>query len=288
MLLTADVAGTGALATYRDRTEPFYELADPIQRDAAFARHAVAEFERLELAVPLVRAIEERPGVADLVRIVLVGSARGHADEGITCEPGGVHLGIRVDGARFIDPEGLLAWARHALGHAEDTLDPAFGFAPGWEETALGRVAAAIQARLHRLWDVSVDGRLAAAGLLPDASVPQRHCERLGADLPGISAETVDVIFGRLWDGSRPTFGQLLAWATRPVELVRAVCPDASRQPRPDRCPLCRFPGDDVASPTAAISALVAVDYPAWRPDLGLCGRCTDRYRFAGRLGGAR
>lgn len=288
VLSAADPTGTGALAVYRDRTEPLYGLTDAVARDTAFARAAVAEFERLELGAPLTRAIDERPAVAELVEVVLVGSARGHTDEGITCEPGGAHLGIRVDGARFIDPEGLLAWARHALGHAEDTLDAAFGFTPGWEETAHGRVAAAIQARLHRLWDVSVDGRLAAAGLLLDASVPQRHCERLGADLPSIPAETVDVIFGRLWDGPRPAFGRLLAWATRPVELVREVCPDASSQPRPDRCPLCRFPGDDVASPNEAISALVAVDYPAWRPDLGLCGRCTDRYRFAGRLGGAR
>ena len=284
------VAGTRTaddLAAYRRRSEPVYGLADPAARDAAFTELAVGEFERLALAEPLRRAISERPAVADRVRIVLVGDARGRSDEGITWEPGGVHLGIRIEGDRFRDPDDLLAWARHALGHAQDTLDPTFGFRPGWEGTADSRLAAGTQARLHRLWDVTVDARLAADGLLLDTSAPQRHCERIAADLPGVAADAVDAVFGFLWDGPRPAFGQLLAWAARPIELVAAAAPGEPGLPRPDRCPLCRFPSDDVVPPAEAIAALVAADYPAWRPDLGLCGRCTDRYRFAGRLGGA-
>ena len=284
------VAGTrtaDALAAYRRRSEPVYGLADPAARDAAFAQLAVGEFERLALAEPLRRAISERPAVADRVRIVLVGDARGRSGEGITWEPGGAHLGIRVDGDRFGDPGELLAWARHALGHAEDTLDSTFGFRPGWEETADGRLVSGTQARLHRLWDVTVDARLAADGLLLDPTALERHWERLAADLRGLTEDSVDAVFGFLWDGPRPAFGQLLAWAARPIELVAAAAPGAPGLPRPDRCPLCRFPSDDVVAPAEAVAALVAADYPAWRPDLGLCGRCTDRYRFAGRLGGA-
>ncbi len=276
-----------ALAAYRRRADSVYGLADPVGRDAAFAALAVDEFERLALAEPLRRAISERPAVADRVRIVLVGDARGRSDEGVTWEPGGVHLGIRIESDRFGDPDDLLAWARHALGHAEDTLDPAFGFRPGWEETADGRLAAGTQARLHRLWDVTVDARLAAEGLLLDLTAPERHWERLTADLPGAAADSVDAVFGFLWDGPRPAFGQLLAWAARPVELVAVAAPGDPGLLRPDRCPLCRFPSDDVIAPAEAIAALVSADYPAWRPDLGLCGRCTDRYRFAGMLGGA-
>jgi hypothetical protein len=283
----ADSDRADALAAYRLRSEPFYGLEDPGARDAAFSRLAVDEFQRLELAEPLRRAISERAAVADRVRIVLVGDARGRPDEGITWEPGGEHLGIRIDAARFGDPEDLLAWARHALGHAEDTIDPAFGFRPGWEETADGRVASGTQARLHRLWDVTVDARLAAGGLLLDGSAPQRHCERIAADLPGVAAHTVDAAFELLWDGPRPAFAQLLAWAARPIELVAAAAPGDPGLVRPDRCPLCRFPSDDVIAPAGAIAALVAADYSDWRPELGLCGRCTDRYRFAGRLGGA-
>lgn len=287
VLSAADTGMADALAAYRRRAEPLYELDDPTARDAAFSQLAVSEFERLGLAEPLGHAISERPAVAGRVRVVLVADARGRADEGITWEPGGAHLGIRIDGARFGEPDDLLDWARHALGHAEDTIDPAFGFRPGWEETAGGRIASGTQARLHRLWDVTVDSRLAAAGLLGDASAPQRHFERLAADLPGVTEDSVDAVFGLLWEGLRPPFGQLLAWAARPRELVAAASPGDPGLPRPDRCPLCRFPSDDVVAPADAVAALVAVDYPAWRPELGLCGRCTDRYHFAGRLGGA-
>lgn len=286
VLSAADTRTAESLTAYRRRSEAVYGMDDPVTRDAAFSQLAVSEFERLGLAEPLRRAITERPVVADRVRIILVGDARQRSDEGITWEPGGVHLGIRVDGTRFSDPDDLLAWARHALGHAEDTIDPSFGFTPGWDETAEGRIASGTQARLHRLWDVTVDSRLAADGLLLDASAPRRHSERIGADLPGVTATSVDAVFGLLWDGPRPTFGQLLAWAARPVELVAAACPGVVGQPRPDRCPLCRFPSEDVIAPATEIAALVAVDYPEWRLELGLCGRCTDRYRFAGRLGG--
>lgn len=287
VLSAADAGMADALAAHRRRAEPVYGLADPVARDAAFFQLAVGEFERLGLAEPLRRAITERPAVADRVRIILIGDARGRSDEGITWEPNGTHLGIRIDGARFAKPEDLLGWARHALGHAEDTIDPAFGFTPGWEETADGRIASGTQARLHRLWDVTIDSRLAAAGLLLDGSAPRRHCERLGADLRGVVAGSVDAVFGFLWDGPLPTFGQLLAWAARPIDLVAAACPGNPGLPRPDRCPLCRFPSDDVVAPPEATASLVAADYPEWHPELGLCGRCTDRYRFAGRLGGA-
>jgi len=286
-VLTADARTAEVLAAYRRRSEPIYGLDDAVARDAAFSHLAVGEFERLGLADPLRRAIEERHAVADRVRIVLVGNARGRSDEGITWEPAGEHLGIRIDGARFGHAVDVLAWARHALGHAEDTIDPGFGFAPGWEETVDGRIPSGTQARLHRLWDVTIDARLAAGGLLPDAAAPRRHCEQLAADLPGVAAATVDAVFELLWDGPRPAFAQLLAWAARPVELVAAASPGEPDRPRPDRCPLCRFPSDDVIAPPRAIAALVVADYPDWRPDLGLCGRCTDRYRFAGRLGGA-
>lgn len=271
---------------YQRRLEPAYRVADPLARDAAFARLAVDEFERLGLADPLRQAIAERPSVAQRVRLVLLGDARGGSDEGVTWEPGGAHLGMRVADGRFDEPDGLLAWARHVLGHAADTLDPTFGYRAGWEATAGGQLAGATHARLHRLWDVTVDSRLAADGLL-DHAARQRHRAILAADLPGVDADALEAVLGLLWDGPRPTFPELLAWASRPADLVTAVAPAGSRSPRPDRCPLCRFPSDDVAVPSPRVASLIAADYPDWRADLGTCGRCTDRYRFSTALGGA-
>lgn len=271
---------------HRARLDAIYEVADPAARSRAFARLAVEEFGELELATPLIRALAQRPTVSDGLEVLLVGEAV-RREEGITCEPGGRHLGVRLDAARLADPDGLLAWADHALGHAADTLDSAFGFTPGWEEGATGRVPPVVQARLHRLWDVSVDARLAADGRLDAGATRARHRARIAADLPSLPGEIVDAVLDRLWAGERPAFAVLLAWATRPADMVAAIAP-GTVQPRPDRCPLCRFPGDDVDVPDATLAAAVARDYPAWDARDGLCGRCADRYRFAGALGGAR
>jgi hypothetical protein len=285
-LARLDPRRSDAHAAHRRRADDAYAIADPGERDAAFVRLAVREFEELRLAEPILVALAERPAVADAVRIVLVGEAAGRLDEGVTCEAGGAHLGLRVDAARFGDPADLLGWSRHVLGHAEDTLDPAFGFEPGWEEHAGGSIAVATRARLHRLWDVTVDARLGRAGLLPDTATRDRHRDRIAADLPGVGDAVIDRVVRRLWDGPRPSFPELLAWAARPSDLVRGGGTDEAGSLRPDRCPLCRFPGDDVVPPEPAIAALVAADYPGWSASDGLCGRCTDRYRLTRRLGG--
>lgn len=278
----------GAILAHRARTEPIYGLADAAERDEAFGRQAVHEFELLRLALPVVEALGERPALSARLRVVLLATARGRHDEGVTCEPGGEHLGVRLEAARFDDAAGLLAWARHVLGHAEDTLDPEFGFEPGWNAPGGGRaVAAPAQARLHRLWDVGVDGRLAADGRLPDAlETFRRHRAALAAELPGLDGAAVDALAAQLWSGPRPSFGDLLAWAARPARLVSDLLPGLVVAARPDRCPLCGFPGLDVVTPDGEVSAAVAADYPAWRPADGLCSRCTDRYRLVDLLGG--
>ena len=278
--------GSEALAGNRRRAEPLYGVVDPAERRAAFGRFALVEFETLGLAEPILRAIAERPTVAGRVRVALVGEARGRHDEGITCEPRGQHLGIRIEASRFGDPGATLAWTRHALGHAEDTLDPAFGFEPGWDEAGRSWVVAAAQARLHRLWDVSVDGRLAAAGHLAAEPARRRHRAAIAGDLRGVSEGAIDAVIARLWEEPRPAFHDLLDWAARPIALVHIAAPGEPGLPNPDRCPLCGFAGDDVFPPAASVAALVEADYPAWRAAHGLCGRCTDRYRFAGQLGG--
>lgn len=285
VLSSGSPADGEARARHDRRCAHAYRIADAAERDAAFAAIARSEFAELGLADPLLEALDERPPLAERTRLLLVGQARASHDEGVTCEPGGAHLGVRLEPRRFVDRAGLLGWARHALGHAEDTLDPAFGFVPGWDGDGGGaQVRTAAQARLHRLWDVSVDGRLAAVGRAGPRS-SARHRQRLAADLPGASPAVVDAAFARLWDGPRPDFPTLMAWAARPATLATGLEGREAALPRPDRCPLCRFPSDDVVVPDPAIAERVIAEYPDWRPEHGLCGRCGDRYRFAGRLG---
>lgn len=278
-------AGPAVFEAHRLRSDPLYEIVDPAARDAAFAALAVAEFGELALAAPLLTAIAERPVLAGSVHVLLIGQAGGRHDEGVTCEPAGQHLGVRIDPERFARRAELLHWARHAMGHAEDTLDPSFGFERGWDEGPGARGTAAAS-RLHRLWDVTVDSRLAAAGHVPSAVARARHRDVLAADLPDVTPAIIEAALARLWGGPRPAFGELAAWAARPASLVLTVAPGAGSLPRPDRCPLCGFPAGDVVPPDPVLAGAVTHDYPAWRPELGLCGRCADRYRFATRLGG--
>jgi hypothetical protein len=279
------------LAAHRRRAEDAYAIEDPRERDTAFGRLALAEFGTLDLGRPLLRALGERPRLAERVEVVIVGAARGRHDEGVTCEPGGRHLGMRLEAGRFGEAEALLAWARHGLLHAEDTLDPDFAFDTEWQAIGGGSLRAPTQARLHRLWDISVDGRLAREHRLDaDAAADARagHESAVAGDLAAVEAGVAEAVVERLWTGSRPTFPELRAWAEQPATLVRLVAPWASGLPRPDRCPLCRFPSQDVIAVEPALARVVVAEHPGWRPESGLCGRCADRYRLAGLLGGHR
>ena len=286
VLTRLDTTDRGRTAAHVRRADRAYRATDPAAREVEFARLALTEFHELGIAEPLKTAVAERPAIAGRTRVLLIGAARGKHDEGVTCEPDGEHLGFRVEVGRLADGPGLLRWARHALGHAEDTLDPDFDFDPRWDDDGGTSIRTAAQARLHRLWDVSVDGRLAALGREGSAR-RERHRAALAADLPGAGDAVVESVVDRLWNGPRPVFTTLLGWAQRPVTLIDGMELRDDQLPRPDRCPLCRFPSDDVVPPEPAIAALVAADYPSWHATDGLCGRCGDRYRFAGRLGGA-
>lgn len=269
------------LAAHRAELESLYASVPLGERDAAFGKLALAGFMRFGLADPILRAISERPSLVRAVRVVLLGTAAGRLEEGVTCEPGGEHLGMRLGPGRLAEPAALLGWARHVLGHAEDSLDPAFGFESSWE-AGIGRGSgAAVRARLHRLWDVSVDARLAASGHLEQGPVFERHRSALASDLEGTDRSTVEAVVSHLWSGPRPDFTTLLSWAQEPLRLVRVVAPDEPGRPMPDRCPLCAFPSRDVLPPARQVAELVQADYPTWQPELGLCGRCGDRYRLA-------
>jgi hypothetical protein len=248
-------------------------------REAAFHRLAVDEFAELGLAGPVLDALFERSTLLARTRRVLIGEAAGRAGEGVTCD--GSVVGVRLHARRFDRPERLRAWCRHAFGHAEDTLDPSFGFVPGWDAQPGSSAAAE---RLHALWDISIDGRTAASD---QAAVTAGHRTLVGRLCPGLPATAVVDLVDRLWDGPRPTFEQLRSWAAEPGELARelgvpevVVTPVPGPLP-PGRCPLCGFPSHDLRIPEPAIGRAVAVEFPAWEPGHGLCARCSDRYRFA-------
>lgn len=278
----ASRAGDGGDAGPRHaaRVGPLYAVRDQAERDAAFGRLALEEFEELGLAERVRDAVRSRPLLRDRVRRVLLAEAGGPGDAGVTCEPDGSCLGIRVEAGRFDRPGRLGEWLRHVLGHAQDTLDPAFGFVPGRSEALLSPPA---QARFHRLWDVAVDaGDTASAG---SPGTREAHRAVMAADLGGMADDVVGAVMRLLAGRPRPSFEQLLRWAEDRADLI--VTATGRRIPGgTDRCPLCGFAGRDITQPDAAVAAAVRREYPDWRPERGLCGRCNDRARLAGGRGG--
>lgn len=280
MLRSGDEEARAALRRHAARVEPLYAIGDRATRDSAFGRTALVEFEELGLGDRIRLAVMARPMIAERVRQVLLAEARGRVDEGVTWEPSGAHLGIRVEASRFDRPDRLDRWLHHVLGHAQDTLDPAFGYVPGRTESVLSTPA---QARFHRLWDVMVDAvRPDRVAVGDDAGA---HRASVAADMPGVPDDVLDAVLARLAGPPRPTFDDLLCWAADRTLLITAAT-GGPLEDRRDRCPLCGFPGIDIVPPGPAVAGMVLREYPDWRPELGLCGRCGDRYRLAGHRGG--
>jgi hypothetical protein len=281
-----------ALRVHHERAAELYEGPAVAARERAFERLAAQELGELDVMVPLAEALAERPALAAAVDVVIVGEAPAPSVEGVTFDPLLRRLGVSVQARRFDDPAALRTWARHALGHTEDVIDPGFAFEPDWDR-ASGR--SRFVERLHALWDVTVDARApsrpdtgADASPMRTDRLRRAHERAIAALWPELAGATPAVV-DRLWNGPRPSFPQLRRWAEDPPALAIAVGRTISAAPpagpQAGVCPLCRFPSAALELPTPALAELVGAEFPGWRPDERLCGRCGDRYRFA-QLGG--
>ncbi len=281
-LARLEAAGDPApIAQHHRRATPLYELAESGDRDAAFRRLAEREVLELRVLEPIEAAFAERAELVEQIEVLLLGEASSRAQEGATCDGNGRRIGLRALIHRFDDPVRLRGWASHVFAHAADTLDPAFQYEPGWDE---GVVAVGRAERVHQLWDISLDGRCARAGRAP-ATPRERHEAALAALFTATAPDAVGATVERLWSGARPTFPELRAWAAEPERLGEGgafVAGDLWS----GRCPLCSFPSHDLAVPDHEIASDVGREYPDWRPELGICSRCLDRYAFA-RIGGS-
>jgi hypothetical protein len=161
-------------------------------------------------------------------------------------------------------------------------LDPGFGYSPmltvGGLSPAQQRPA---RERYRLLWDITIDGRLSAAGYAPLAERDQyiRAFSRAYSFWP---TDQQSRAFESLWSKEAPNHAKLLSLACDPRALRDTQRPAAGAP-----CPLCGFPTFDWAETARvwpAITRRIALDYPAWSPEQGACSRCLEIYEAVDHL----
>ena len=297
-----------AFLRQRDR---LYEVRDPEARETAFRELHATWFEKLELARPIVQALEEQPSIAAATRSCRIAPARARQEEGaelfVRPATGGEGererrwVVIRLRPESLNAPDRLLRFLRNELFHIADMLDPRFGYEPHLPQPPGGPAyEGLLRDRYRALWDAAIDGRLARGGRAPAAVRAERLRDFVGT-FPMLGGHAEEA-FARFFDGAACTHAELVAFAAHPRRVSSSSDPRPASPPGSDcaspvaavpqpgeRCPLCRFPThafepDPNGLPEEVLSS-IRTDFPAWSSAHGLCRQCADLYRSRPMLG---
>ncbi len=304
------------IARFHREREKLYSILDPDERNAAFFTLHLDWFREWGLERPLTEVLKEFPLVHEQLAVLAVRKSTGKNDEGaeLYVNDAGQRTGLlalkpeRLAGEWSADisplqrgtagssrtiPEshGLTAlkraearvpmdprdFLRHEFMHLHDMLDPAFGYVPELElpelNTAQKRLA---RERYRLLWDITIDGRLAAAGHAPMATREQ-HAAAFARGYSFWPEEKRAQTFNTLWGAKAPRHADLLALIADPRGLR-----DAHRPAPGASCPLCDFPTFQWAEPGSLEPGLVqriTTEFPNWSPEHGVCARCWEAYQ---------
>jgi hypothetical protein len=280
LLLAVERAEPQERRRFRRERDALYEVADPEDREAAFAAFNRRWLERLRLLATLERRVNHLARLREETSgCMVLGATRTrdeHADLRDPLTAGGRRdkpvLFVRLRPETLLDGPRLEALLDRELMHVEDLLDPAFEFVrepPFADQSAA--LAGLLRERYRTAWDTTVDGRLAASGRLPPGALERRRRDfRAAFAAHGGDGEA---LFDGLFNGPRPSHREL-------VELVLAT-----RSGVADGggvCALCRLPTHRLHPGAAALApetlAAIRGDFPRWDPADGLCAQCADLY----------
>jgi hypothetical protein len=277
-------------AFHKER-ERVYEIAGAEERERLFQDLNLAWLKRLDLALPIEKAIDEQPLVPSKVKCCIVARAPAKKEQGAELfvsaetnlderERRAVRLLLTPE--FLLEAEPLLAFLRRELFHIADMLDPSFGYEPSLPGAAGGPAhESLLRDRYRALWDAAIDGRMARRGWL-SPSARANALLSFARAFPFFGAET-EPIFSGFFDREPHTHAELAGFACAPRSAVAPATPESC-------CPLCRFP-THAFEPEACdlpqnVVAEITRDFPSWRPSQGLCIQCADLYR-ASRLSAA-
>jgi len=261
--------------------EKVYAILDPDERNAAFFKVHLEWFREWGLEKSLTTRLQEFPLLVGTLDVLALRKAQRKSDEGselYVLDETGKRTGIlALCPDRFLRLDALKEFLRHELSHLRDMIDPAFGYLPALDLPALNAAQQRlVRERYRLLWDITIDGRLAAGDREP-ITVRDRHAAAFASAFVFWPAEKVAAVFESLWKDPAPSHAKLVALISDPRGLR------ASDRPGPGvSCPLCGFPTfqwTDTDQLTPLITSLVMYEFPAWTPEQGLCARCSKMYQ---------
>lgn len=267
------------VARFHRERERLYAIPDPDERNTAFFKLHLDWFREWGLEQPLTDVLREFPLVRDELGTLAVRKTSGKNDEGaeLYVNEAGQRTGLlalRLE--RLANHSALLDYLRHEFTHLHDMLNPEFGYSPALDLPGLNAAQKRLARERYRLlWDITIDGRLTAAGHTPMATRDQ-HAIAFGRGYSFWSDSKQAEVLNALWSCRAPRHSDLLALISDPRGLRDAHRPEPGAS-----CPLCDFPTflwADVASVSPRIRQRIAAEFPAWQPEHGLCSRCLETY----------
>lgn len=275
----------GQLRRFHAQREPCYEIPDPDQQSAAFARVHQEWFTAWGLRRRLEEPVSAFPVLPDALVALVFRRSRGRHDEGAELyldEQGSRRGVVALRPDRLAAPPVLTRFLHHELAHLADMVSPAFGYSADLAHTGhTPSQLRLVRERYRLLWAISIDGRLAARDLPGQAGAAHRRAE-FDRAFAFLSLERRAEVFAGLWDGRMATHQDLLALASDPREL------HGCHDPIPGAaCPLCGFAafswaGSGDLRPDAL--ARVQAEFPSWHPDEPICARCAEIYNAVSGL----
>lgn len=273
------------VARFHREREKLYSVLDPEQRNTAFFKLHLDWFREWGLEKLLFDLIKEFPLLSQKLSLLVVRQTRGKTDEGAELyvnDTAQLNAVVALRPEWFVQDLAVKDFLRHEFMHLHDMLDPAFGYSPALQLPGLNPA----QQRLAReryclLWDITIDGRLAASGHSP-VQPREKHAAAFARGYSFWPADKQAALFDLLWNCRDPRHDHFLEMIADPRGLR-----DAQRPSPGASCPLCEFPTfawapDERLRPD--ILRRICAEFPAWQPQQGLCNRCLETYEAVASL----
>ena len=165
------------IARFHREREKLYAILDPDERNTAFFKLHLDWFREWGLEKLLTDLLKEFPLLSEKLSVLAVRKTRNKNDDGAELyvnETGQRSAILALRPESFERDAALRDYVRHEFTHLSDMLDPAFGYAPTLDLPGLnGAQQRLARERYRLLWDITIDGRLTAAGHTPMAAREQ-------------------------------------------------------------------------------------------------------------------